>query len=65
MPFQAAWILRNISTSLWSLSFFNTFSDVFQELHAQLETEHSQGADPENQDKYKSKNSLWAPPETR
>jgi len=47
------------------LLFLKYISDAFEEKHAQLEAECSQGADPEDQDEYRAENIFWVPPEAR
>jgi len=47
------------------LIFLKYISDAFEELHAQLEAERDQGADPEDPDEYKAKNVFWVPKEAR
>lgn len=47
------------------LLFLKYISDAFEEKHAQLESERSQGADPEDQDEYRAENIFWVPPEAR
>lgn len=47
------------------LLFLKYISDAFEEKHAQLEAERSQGADPEDQDEYRAHNIFWVPPEAR
>jgi len=47
------------------LIFLKYISDAFEELHAKLEAEKSQGADPEDPDEYRSLNVFWVPPEAR
>ncbi|NJD37274.1 MAG: SAM-dependent DNA methyltransferase [Geobacter sp.] len=47
------------------LLFLKYISDAFEEKHAQLEAERSQGADPEDQDEYRAENIFWVPPEAR
>lgn len=47
------------------LIFLKYISDAFQETHAQLEAERSQGADPEDPDEYRAQSVFWVPPEAR
>lgn len=47
------------------LLFLKYISDAFEEQHAKLEAERSQGADPEDVDEYRSLNIFWVPPEAR
>ena len=47
------------------LMFLKYISDAFEELHAKLESERSQGADPEDPDEYRALNIFWVPPEAR
>ena len=47
------------------LIFLKYVSDAFEEVHAQLEAEREQGADPEDPDEYRAKNVFWVPPEAR
>ncbi|ADI83314.1 type I restriction-modification system subunit M [Geobacter sulfurreducens] len=47
------------------LLFLKYISDAFEEKHAQLESERSQGADPEDPDEYRALNIFWVPPEAR
>src|SRR5438132_4285592 len=47
------------------LIFLKYISDAFEEKHAQLDAERSQGADPEDSDEYRAKNIFWVPPEAR
>jgi len=47
------------------LLFLKYISDAFEEKHTQLESERSQGADPEDQDEYRAENIFWVPPEAR
>lgn len=47
------------------LLFLKYISDAFEEKHALLEAERSQGADPEDQDEYRAENIFWVPPEAR
>jgi len=47
------------------LLFLKYISDAFEEKHAQLVTESTQGADPEDQDEYRAHNIFWVPPEAR
>ena len=47
------------------LIFLKYISDAFEEIHARLESEQAQGADPEDPDEYRAKNIFWVPPEAR
>ena len=47
------------------LIFLKYISDAFEELHAQLEAERSEGADPEYPDEYRARSIFWVPPEAR
>lgn len=47
------------------LIFLKYISDSFEELHARLEAERSQGADPEDPDEYRALSVFWVPPEAR
>ena len=47
------------------LIFLKYISDAFEEQHAKLEAERSQGADPEDPDEYRALNIFWVPPEAR
>ncbi|RME90735.1 MAG: SAM-dependent DNA methyltransferase [Verrucomicrobia bacterium] len=47
------------------LIFLKYISDAFEELHARLEAERDQGADPEDPDEYRAVNIFWVPPEAR
>jgi type I restriction enzyme M protein len=47
------------------LIFLKYISDAFEEQHAKLEAEKSQGADPEDPDEYRALNIFWVPPEAR
>ena len=47
------------------LIFLKYISDAFEEMHARLEGERSQGADPEDPDEYRAVNIFWVPPEAR
>jgi type I restriction enzyme M protein len=47
------------------LLFLKYISDAFEELHAKLEAERAQGADPEDPDEYRALNIFWVPPEAR
>ncbi len=47
------------------LIFLKYISDAFEEKHAALEAERSQGADPEDPDEYRADNIFWVPPEAR
>ena len=47
------------------LIFLKYISDAFDEMHARLEAERAEGADPEDRDEYTAKNIFWVPPEAR
>ena len=47
------------------LVFLKYISDAFEEMHAQLELEREDGADPEDPDEYRAVNIFWVPPEAR
>src|SRR6266481_8237774 len=47
------------------LIFLKDISDAFEEQHAKLEAEKSQGADPEDPDEYRALSIFWVPPEAR
>jgi type I restriction enzyme M protein len=47
------------------LIFLKYISDSFEEHHARLNAERSQGADPEDPDEYKAVNIFWVPREAR
>ena len=47
------------------LTFLKYISDAFEELHARLQSERKQGADPEDPDEYRAKGIFWVPPEAR
>lgn len=47
------------------LIFLKYISDAFEELQAKLQTEHNQGADPEDPDEYRAVNIFWVPKEAR
>ena len=47
------------------LIFLKYISDAFEELHAKLQGEKKQGADPEDPDEYRAKGIFWVPPEAR
>ena len=47
------------------LIFLKYISDAFEEVHAQLELEVDEGADPEDPDEYRALNIFWVPPEAR
>jgi type I restriction enzyme M protein len=47
------------------LIFLKYISDAFEEHHAKLEAEKSQGADPEDPDEYRALSIFWVPPEAR
>jgi type I restriction enzyme M protein len=47
------------------LIFLKYISDAFEAKHAELESERSQGADPEDPDEYRATNIFWVPKEAR
>ena len=47
------------------LIFLKYISDAFEEVHARLEGEQDEGADPEDPDEYRAENIFWVPPEAR
>ena len=47
------------------LIFLKYISDAFEEMHAKLDAERSQGADPEDPDEYRAKNMFWVPRDAR
>ncbi len=47
------------------LIFLKYISDAFEEQHAKLEAEKTQGADPEDPDEYRALNIFWVPTEAR
>ena len=47
------------------LIFLKYISDAFEEVHAHLESEKAQGADPEDPDEYRADNIFWVPQEAR
>jgi len=47
------------------LIFLKYISDAFEEKHAQLKAERTQGADPEDKDEYRAGNIFWVPKEAR
>ena len=47
------------------LIFVKFISDAFEEMHAKLEAEQAQGADPEDPDEYRAQSIFWVPPEAR
>jgi len=47
------------------LIFLKYISDAFEEVHARLTAEISQGADPEDRDEYRAVNIFWVPKEAR
>ena len=47
------------------LIFLKYISDAFEEVHARLEDEIEQGADPEDPDEYRADNIFWVPHEAR
>ena len=47
------------------LIFLKYISDAFQEVHAKLELEKDQGADPEDPDEYRAQSIFWVPTEAR
>ena len=65
MPYAARWTRRNTSTSCLVCSSLKYISDAFEEMHARLEGEVAQGANPEDPDEYRAENIFWVPPEAR
>jgi type I restriction enzyme M protein len=47
------------------LIFLKYISDAFEEVHARLQAERGQGADPEDPDEYRAVNIFWVPAEAR
>jgi type I restriction enzyme M protein len=47
------------------LIFLKYISDAFEERHAELMTQQSSGADPEDRDEYQAENIFWVPKEAR
>lgn len=47
------------------LIFLKYISDAFEQLHARLEVQRDEGADPEDPDEYRAENVFWVPPEAR
>ena len=47
------------------LIFLKYISDAFEEQHARLDAERSQGADPEDPDEYRAVSIFWVPKEAR
>ncbi len=47
------------------LIFLKYISDAFDEVHARLESERDQGADPEDPDEYRALNIFWVPKDAR
>ena len=47
------------------LIFLKYISDAFDEVHAHLESERDQGADPEDPDEYRALNIFWVPKDAR
>ncbi len=47
------------------LIFLKYISDAFEQLHAELEAQVDEGADPEDPDEYLAKRVFWVPPEAR
>lgn len=47
------------------LIFLKYISDAFEERHAKLEAEKTQGADPEDPDEYRALSIFWVPPQAR
>ena len=47
------------------LIFLKYISDAFEEVHARLEAEQHEGADPEDPDEYRAENIFWVPREAR
>ncbi|MGA7201664.1 MAG: class I SAM-dependent DNA methyltransferase [Candidatus Cybelea sp.] len=47
------------------LIFLKYISDAFEAKHAELQAQHSSGADPEDPDEYRASNIFWVPKEAR
>jgi type I restriction enzyme M protein len=47
------------------LIFLKYISDAFEARHAELQAQHSSGADPEDRDEYRASNIFWVPKEAR
>jgi type I restriction enzyme M protein len=47
------------------LIFLKYISDAFEAKHAELDSQRSQGADPEDPDEYRAVSIFWVPPEAR
>ena len=47
------------------LIFLKYISDAFEEMHARLQGEQHERADPEDPDEYRAENIFWVPPEAR
>ena len=47
------------------LIFLKYISDAFEEVHARLELERDDGADPDDPDEYRAENIFWVPPAAR
>ncbi|HAZ30160.1 TPA: N-6 DNA methylase, partial [Candidatus Acetothermia bacterium] len=47
------------------LIFLKYISDAFEEQHAELEAQRTEGADPEDPDEYRAASIFWVPPEAR
>jgi type I restriction enzyme M protein len=68
---QAADALRNNMDAaeykhvVLGLIFLKYISDAFEEQHARLEAERTQGADPEDLDEYRAVHIFWVPKEAR
>ena len=45
------------------LIFLNYISDPFEEVHSRLLEKQSEGADPEDREKYIAENIFWVPPD--
>ena len=43
------------------LLFLKYISDAFEEVHAKLESQQNEGADPEDPDEYRAQNVFWVP----
>jgi type I restriction enzyme M protein len=69
--FQAADKLRNNMDAaeykhvVLGLVFLKYISDAFEELHAKLEAQRADGADPESRDEYAAERVFWVPKEAR
>ncbi len=66
LGFEASlWAAAEYKHVVLGLIFLKYISDAFEEQHAKLETQQSQGADAEDPDEYRALNIFWVPKETR